>query len=483
MMIAFYSWAFFFATGVSLQSSTAAWTGSTSVVSASWRSGVRQPQHPLRMIKNSNSGHNFSRAVDPNTNNLEVDVAAVNALIAQRVRARTAKDFDAADSIIGLLLKRHGVIINDTDHTWKTGTKREIKKRPKNPYPGQARQADNTFKMCPDSGPNTSTLSDEEVVNMVSERRQAQRDRDFKLADKIRYDLKNAGVYVEDGLKEWRADGIPFGNVGSHRGHTSASSASFSRVSLVQSEYSRPLDGEDETLAVDNLLAERTKFKSSGNYEKSDSIRDRLFETYDIRIDDRLGEWSVGGNFGDEFNSHWASSNDAKSSRRYVKSGTSTDLLPADEEYVQGKIDERMRAKRTRNYDLSDAIRDDLFRVYDVTIHDKINEWSVGGDFGEDESWTHKEPVKYNSQVSSPVIPQEAVSPQEEISASLSKEQSQVSTSVIPQEAVSPREEISTSSSKEQLSTLTVVQLKEKLRDSGAKVSGNKEELINRLLN
>jgi hypothetical protein len=226
---------------------------------------------------------------------------------------------------------------------------------------------------------------------------------------------------------------------------------------LVRSTYSLPLDGEDETLAVDNLLAQRTKFKSGGDYEKSDSIRDRLFETYDIRIDDRLGEWSVGGNFGDEFNSHWATCNEAKPSRRYVKSATSAELLPADEEYVQMKIDERMRAKRTRNFDLSDSIRDDLFRAFDVTIHDKINEWSVGGDFGEDESWTHKEPVKYNSQVSSrsAVIPQGAVSPQEEIPASLSKEQ---------------------------LTCLTVVQLKEKLRDSGARVSGNKEELINRLL-
>jgi cysteinyl-tRNA synthetase len=417
-------------------------------------------------MSNSDSGHNFSRAVNPNTNNLDVDVAAVNALIVQRMRARNQKDFNAADAIIGLLLSRHGVIINDTDNTWKTGTKREIKKRPKNPYPGLARTSrahtgmSDTFKLCPDSGPNTSTLSDEEVVNMVAVRRQAQRDRDYKTADRIRYDLKTAGVYVEDGLKEWRADGVPFGNVGSHRGHTTSSS------SLVRSAYSLPLDGVDgpETLAVDSLLAQRKKFKSGGDYEKSDSIRDRLYETYNIRIDDRLGEWSVGGNFGDEFNSHWAtnSNNEATPSRRYVKSATSTWLLPADEEYVQAKIDERMRAKRTRNFDLSDSIRDDLFRVYDVTIHDKINEWSVGGDFGDDESWTHKEPVKYNSQVSN--TGSGAVVPQAQGTVS------------------SPQEEISASLSKEQLSCLTVVQLKEKLRDSGARVSGNKEELINRLL-
>lgn len=485
MKAACYSWAFFFAIGVSIPLATA-WTGSPGALSVSWRLGASRQliQHPsrrdrptspapLRMIRNSESGHNFSRAVDLNTNNLDVDVNAVNALIVQRVRDRAAKDFAGADAIIGLLLSRHGVIINDTDQTWKTGTKREIKKRPKNPYPGQGRQAHiKLFKQCPDSGPNTSTFSDEEVVNMVAVRRQAQLDRDFKTADTIRYNLKNAGVYVEDGLKEWRADGVPFGSLGSHRGFTTASSSV--RVSLVRSEYSLPLHGEDETLAVNNLLAQRTKFKSGGDYEKSDSIRDRLFETYDIRIDDRLGEWSVGGDFGDEFNSHWASSNEAKPSRRYVKSATSADLTRADEEYVQAKIDERMRAKRTRNFDLSDSIRDDLFSVYDVTIHDKINEWSVGGDFGEDESWTHKESVNYSSPISSAVIPQEAVSPQEESFTSLSKEQLE--------EAVSPQVESSASLTKEQLSCLTVVQLKEKLRDSGAKVSGNKDELINRLL-
>ena len=484
MKIASYlnSWAFLFATGVSIPSSTA-WTGSASGTSASWRLGANRQQQqqqqcrPLRMSE-SESGHNFSRAVDPNTNNLDVDVAAVNALIAQRVRARTTKDFDAADAIIGLLLSRHHVIINDTDNTWKTGTKREIKKRPKNAYPGQARQAHNTFKLCPDSGPNTSTLSDDQVVNMVAERRQAQRDRDFKTADRIRYDLKNAGVYVEDGLKEWRADGVPFNSVGSHRGHTTSSASAI--VSLVRSAYSLPLNGEDQTLAVENLLAQRTKFKSGGDYEKSDSIRDRLFETYSIRIDDRLGEWSVGGNFGDEFNSHWATTTESRTSRQYVKSATSEELpSAADEEYVQSKIDERMRAKRTRNYHLSDSIRDDLYRDFDVTIHDKINEWSVGGDFGEDESWTHKEiPVKYNSQVSSrEEIPQLAVSRQEEIPQADVSPQKE-----IPQAVVSPQKEISTSMSKEQLSRLTVVQLKEKLRDSGAKVSGKKEELIDRLL-
>jgi hypothetical protein len=49
----------------------------------------------------------------------------------------------------------------------------------------------------------------------------------------------------------------------------------------------------------------------------------------------------------------------------------------ADEKYVQAKIT--------------------FFRVFDVTIHDKINNWSVGGNFGEEELWTHLEPVKHNS--------------------------------------------------------------------------------------
>jgi cysteinyl-tRNA synthetase len=472
----YYYWVL--ATVVSLPSATTAWTGSPLV-----NRGSSSSSSLLRMSKSESSDtrHNFSRLVDPNVNNLDVDLAAVNALINERVFARKQKDFRAADNILNQLLVRHAVIINDTDNTWKTGTKREVKKRPKITLARQVRDPNNRgnhdYKISPDAGPNTSTLSDEDVVSMIADRRLAQRDRDFNEADNIRHLLKQQGVYVEDGLKEWRADGIPFGAGGSHRGH-----ASTSPTSLVRSDYSLSLlNDEDDTLIVNNLLAQRQKFKSGGNYEKADSIRDGLFETYNIRIDDRLGEWSVGGNFGDEHNSHWATTSSVQS-RGYEKSATSEDLLSAaDQEYVQAKVDERMRAKRTRNYELSDSIRDDLFRMFDVTIHDKINEWSVGGDFGDDNSWTHVQA----SAESSTVNKKELIIDEggKEFDTSFESYYAERDSEGRGADVASLQEEISASVlSKEQLARLTVVQLKQKLRDSGAKVGGTKEELINRLL-
>jgi hypothetical protein len=137
---------------------------------------------------------------------------------------------------------------------------------------------------------------------------------------------------------------------------------------------------------------------------------------------------------------------------------------------VQAQVDERMRAKRTRNYDLSDSIRDNLFREFDVTIHDKINEWSVGGDFGDANSWTHVDPDETSAK--SQLTTEGVVGDFETSFESYYADQDH------SQDHSPPQEE---SLSKERLACLTVVQLKEKLRDSGAKVSGTKAELINRL--
>lgn len=431
--------------------------------------------------------HNFSRLVDPHTNNLDVDLSAVNSLINERALARKNKDFRSADNILNQLLSRHGVIINDTDNTWKTGTKRQVKKRKKVELPKVAlvrkngpnsnSRGNHDYKLSPDAGPNSSTLSDEDIVALIGDRRQAQRDRDFEEADDIRHQLKLAGVYVEDGLKEWRADGIPFDTMrGKIRGH-----ASTLPTSLCRSEHSLAFDNDNDAKIANDLLAQRTKFKSGRNYEKADSIRDRLYESYNIRIDDRLGEWSIGGNFGtDEDESHWATKS-SEESLAYTKSATSGELpSSADEEYVQARVDERMRAKRTRNYELSDSIRDDLYNTFEVTIHDKINEWSVGGDFGEDNSWTHVVPVEEEL-----VKKKELAEDDGEFDTSFeSYYAEQDSQEGQGDDAVPEEEEISTSLSlsREQLECLTVVQLKDKLRDSGLTVGGTKAKLVERLL-
>ena len=257
------------------------------------------------------------------------------------------------------------------------------------------------------------------------------------------------------------------------RGRVREHGAPSTRPSLIrQSSHSLALVDAETAGIVNDLLAQRSKARSSGNYAKSDAIRDRLYESYNIRIDDRLGEWSVGGNFGSS-DDHWTSTNKQQLAR-YTKSEMSANLPESDERYIQRKVDERMRAKRTRNYDLSDSIRDKLYDVYDVTIHDKMNLWSVGGDFGEGNSWNH------NINLAKRDLPEDRDDEFDSIDNSLvmdhqgSEEMDSVSSS--------HEKEASTSTTREQLERLTVVQLKEKLRNSGLTVSGTKAKLISRLL-
>ena len=50
------------------------------------------------------------------------------------------------------------------------------------------------------------------MLELLAERLQAKFARDFKTADNIQMGLIDGGVFVNDKLKEWRADGVPFGS-------------------------------------------------------------------------------------------------------------------------------------------------------------------------------------------------------------------------------------------------------------------------------
>lgn len=92
--------------------------------------------------------------------------------------------------------------------------------------------------------------------------------------------------------------------------------------------------------------------------------------------------WSVGGDFGDEHNARRELSHQF-STRGYMKSQSSLPLSQDDEAHVQEQIDERSAAKRDRDFQTADAIREDLLQQYDVSINDKMKLWSVGGAFEE----------------------------------------------------------------------------------------------------
>ena len=218
---------------------------------------------------------------------------------------------------------------------------------------------------------------------LLAERLQAKMSRNFEVADGIQNDLIEAGVFVHDGLKEWRSDGVPFGDMGDGRGpgRTNGSRSERSRE-YAKSIHSPDVEGIEEKL-IQALVKERQKCKMTRSYDKADAIREGLRKKYNIIIDDRMMEWSVGGDFGEEHNAQRQMSEEFDK-RGYIKSASSLELSPENEEYVNGRVQERSEAKKNRDFDTADSIRDELNANFDVFIQDKLKQWSVGGDFGPD---------------------------------------------------------------------------------------------------
>ena len=60
-----------------------------------------------------------------------------------------------------------------------------------------------------------------------------------------------------------------------------------------------------------------------------------------------------------------------------------SDDAPVDVAAVEALIEERTQLRREHDYDAADAVRDRLKFDFDVTVHDRENEWFVGsGSFG-----------------------------------------------------------------------------------------------------
>ena len=356
-----------------------------------------------------NSGP-YERDTSRDTSN--VDVAAVETLLDERAQHKRQRDYESADAIRDQLLTEYSVGVNDRERSWRTGCSpggsglnggygrsRGGSGRGggrgggrSGGRGGRGRSIDfgplgHDYLSSPDAGDNTSNLQDDEIHALLAERLQAKLSRDFNTADGIQAELIENGVYVHDGFKQWRADGVPFETIsdrdgGRGRNQDGSRRMRGQRSAYVKSSYSLPYDGDDQEIT--EALEERERNRAQRDFISADKIRDYLIDELNCFIDDKLREWSIGGDFGDDVNPQRAMSRNM-GSRNYVKAQSSEELDdPEEEAFIQQKVDERQQAKFDRDYDLADSIRDELLDGYDVVIHDKIRQWSVGGDFGED---------------------------------------------------------------------------------------------------
>lgn len=355
--------------------------------------GGRRPSSysgsPRRSSSFSSSGHGYERDTSRDSSNIDEDT--VNQLLSDRVAAKKRRDFDTADAIRDQLLQDFAVGVFDKERTWRTGcsasgsgmgrrgnaptnSRRPPKQREFGPQGHDYRQS-------PDAGPVTSQFTQTEIDDLLAERLQAKLNRDFNLADDIQAQLISSGVYVNDARKEWRADGVPFGDVARSDGRPGRMAGSRSDRNRPYQKSLYSAESGDESY-IDSMVQERAKCKELRDFDRADSILQELANKFNVQIDDRIREWSVGGDFGRENNVKRQMSESFRQ-RGYAKSTTSRDLSKLDEDYVAARLEERSIAKQNRDFDMADQIREELEGL-DVVINDKLKLWSVGGDFSGD---------------------------------------------------------------------------------------------------
>ena len=347
---------------------------------------------------NGRFGHDYQRDIE--ADNSHVDLEAVESLISDRLQARKTGRFEEADAIRDQLLKEHGVMLRDKERLWRSGCSesgsgrkwmlgdrqggdrqggdrqgaRKVQRRP---------SGSNTFgpnghdyNLSPEAGPNQSALPDAEIHRLLAERLACKLSRDFYGADQIQEELLSAGVWVHDGRKEWRADGRGFGRPDSTSMKPSREPGSRSDrfyQPYEKSSQSQPIDAEQEEQIL-SLLNDRMKAKQARNYDVADGILQELLDDFDVTVNDRTRQWSVGGQFVDSGSNRFQ----GRAQLPYIRAPASE--IPDNPEAIQRLVDLRDQARKSRDFVTADSILEDL-RSQNVDVDDKTREWAVGGYF------------------------------------------------------------------------------------------------------
>eukprot|EP00978_Attheya_sp_CCMP212_P023546 scaffold72447_cov54-Attheya_sp.AAC.3 len=428
-------------------------------------------------------GHDYERSPDDDVS-VAVDVGQVDALLAERIQHKRRRDYEAADEIRDQLKSEFGVTVWDKEQTWTTnpdsggggarhreggrhsrdgpdrssrngqrGNKREISFGPTgHDYEQTGGPIDPTI--CP--------LGEDDINALIAERLQHKLNRRFQEADELQrqlYEVNN--VFVHDGQKQWRADGVRFGDSNddsSSRGNPSRSQDS--RKSRDSIRYYTFVGGNgglsDEVIkGIADSMVKRSEAKLNGAYDLADSIRDALRDKYNVAVDDRSLQWHI-------------------RSAGYVRSQNSGALADepngdfSNEEgsiasSIDQKVADRLAAKLEQDFESADAIREELWEVYSVEIDDRLKEWTAI-------SSNKNLQQDYFDDVEAPN--DTSVNGAEDIVDELEE----------VDEAEEVVMEINSDVDEEELKSLTVPLLKERLREAGLPVSGKKAELIERLI-
>jgi hypothetical protein len=300
--------------------------------------------------------------------------------------------------------------------------------------------------------------------------------RKFNIADRIEMDLRIAGVNVNDGTKEWRADGQDFFQRGRERGGGGREQQQRRgggdwdnmgpKPPKVYRQRGHGMGLTPEQIStISDMVAERSVAKSIVDYDRADEIYAELTDKYNVNIDDRAGEWAL-------------------LNEEYMFNKAESSFIP-DESIIAAigkRLGDRILARKRRDFDLADDIRDELRNDYVVEIDDGNKEWIIVSPRGA--MWSNDDDDGMN------VVSKEEWDAEDNDDDDDDDEQDDIDVAfddfVTNGSAKEIEDEIivavGTDDVTSTLSSLTVPELKERLREAGLPVSGKKSELITRLV-
>ena len=322
-------------------------------------------------------GHDYRRDFGADKSNCDMD--AIDELITERLQARKTGQFDIADSIRDTLLSEHGVRVDDKKRMWRTGCSSSgsgsrwgssSSSFDRQGGRGSRRERDfgpngHDYNLSPEAGPNQSSLSEEEIHTLLATRLRHKMNREFRDADNIQEELFAAGVSVHDARKEWRADGQGFGafsddgRPGRERGSRNDRNRPYE-----QSPNSQQTDAAE---IIQSLVDQRSQAKRARNFQLADDLREELKLDFDVEVNDRMRQWSVGGDFGapppSTVSNYRAASPEAAALENYSE--------------IEALVEERRQARMSRDFKRADDIRESL-KLQNIFIDDRLNSWRIG---------------------------------------------------------------------------------------------------------
>lgn len=401
----------------------------------------------------------------------------IHLLIAKRLECKKRRKFDDADKILDALNK-YGIYLQDKQRKYRVDGQNHFGRRKRYVQRGGSYGLVSEHQ---DEGGNNDLIA--VVEELVEERARYKRMREYHKSDEITIVLKEKyGVKVNDRRREWMVeqkgaaavhdDGKENnGGDGDHEHQNSITPESYYIPTLLAPKDHPTHTMSDETKQIiQNRLKDRSMARETKDYKAADRIRDELMDEYSILIDDRTKEWKV-----------------ALDSSTTDEDSFFDDRIDDDPFAREAQLSQRS-AFVQKSWEIPFDNHTDINHTTNNADMDSQNERNVNANANREESSLDAElsriivAKKTDGDEVAALLSPPLPSPGDEAAATTATTMDEMPTRIGESGTEGTPIEATTRESVDELNALTVVALKEKLRNAGLPVSGKKSELIDRLL-